>query len=454
MIDPNEFITPLDFLVAPFVLAILYTIAKRIRDKHYPMGHPWRPYFLPGLTIKFIGAILIGLIYAYYYEGGDTFNYHYHARVINSALSDSVGKWFNLLLAIPEKGVGEYYEYTSQLWWYRGGSTYTTSAITAFLSAPVGSLYLPTALIFAFLSFSGVWALFRIFAKQYPALTRQIAIATLFIPSLALWGSSIFKDTISLFALGWLTYGTIQMLAYRNFRTSNIVLTVLSFVLAASVKLYIVISLMPPILLLASTQRIGMIRNIQFRTLTSLFTVIILFGAFGILLSSSNEISQQYSAEAIAKESEKIRGWISYVTEIQEGSSYDLGEFDPSIEGMITKFPAAVNVTLFRPYIWESGKVIVFFSALESLLILMITIKVLISVGIRSTLLTISKSKTIQFCLIFSLAFAFAVGISTFNFGTLSRYKIPCIPFYVLAILFIYYENKPFSQPLFRPLKF
>lgn len=454
MIDPNEFLTPLDFLVAPFVLAILYLVARRIRDKHYPVGHPWRPYFLPALTIKFIGAILIGLIYAYYYRGGDTFNYHFHARVINSALGDSLIKWFNLLFSIPKKDVGEYYEYTTMLWWYGTGGTYITSAITAFLSAPVGSLYLPTALIFAFLSFSGAWALFRTFAKQYPALTRQVAIATLFIPSVVVWGSSIFKDTISLFALGWLTYGTIQVLAYRNFRTSNIILTVLSFILVAAIKLYIVISLMPPILLWASTQRIRSIRNLQFRRLTSFFTVIILFGAFGILLSGTNEVSKLYSAESIAKESEKTRGWISYVSNIQEGSAYNLGEFDPSIQGMITKFPAAVNVTLFRPYIWESRKVIIYFSALESLLILMITIKVLISVGIKNTLLTIFKSRTIQFCLIFSLAFAFAVGISTFNFGTLSRYKIPCIPFYVLAILFIYYENKPLSKPLIRPLKF
>jgi hypothetical protein len=453
MIDPNEFLTPLDFVIAPFVMAILYGIALRIRNRYYPIGHPWRPYFIPGLSIKFVGAILIGLIYAYYYGGGDTFNYHYHARVINSALNESVGKWFNLLLAIPEKGVGEYYEYTTQLWWYRKGSTYTTSAITAFLSAPFGSLYLPTALVFAMLSFSGVWALFRTFARLYPTLTRQVAIATLFIPSLALWGSSIFKDTISLFALGWLTYGSIQMLAYRNFRPLNVVITLISFVLAFAVKPYIVISLLPPIALWGGAVQLKRIGSPQLRTLVGILLLAFLIGAFGALLSSTSDFTERFSLDELAITSQKTRGWISYVNTLNEGSAYDLGDFDPSLTGMLTKFPLAVNVTLFRPYIWESGKVLVFFNALESLALLLLTLKVLSVVGLKQSLSTIRSNPTIQFALLFSIVFAFAVGISSFNFGALSRYKIPCIPFYALSMVLIYYLSKPGRPPLVRQFR-
>jgi hypothetical protein len=52
----------------------------------------------------------------------------------------------------------------------------------------------------------------------------------------------------------------------------------------------------------------------------------------------------------------------------------------------------------------------------------------------------VSKDPNIIFCLIFSLIFAFAVGISSYNFGALSRYKIPCLPFYA-AFLFILLSN-------------
>jgi hypothetical protein len=46
--------------------------------------------------------------------------------------------------------------------------------------------------------------------------------------------------------------------------------------------------------------------------------------------------------------------------------------------------------------------------------------------------------------LVFSIVFAFAIGISTFNFGSLVRYKIPIYPFF-LSMLFVlnYMKNPP-----------
>ena len=119
---------------------------------------------------------------------------------------------------------------------------------------------------------------------------------------------------------------------------------------------------------------------------------------------------------------------------------------------MLILFPAAVNVTFFRPYPWESKKLIVLFSAIESFFLLFLTIKIILTVGIVKMWQTIASDPTIQFCLVFSIIFAFAVGISSYNFGTLSRYKIPCIPFYAFAMVLIYYKNISPKNKLFRPL--
>jgi hypothetical protein len=42
-----------------------------------------------------------------------------------------------------------------------------------------------------------------------------------------------------------------------------------------------------------------------------------------------------------------------------------------------------------------------------------------------------------MFLLIFAIVFSFGVGVSTFNFGTLVRYKIPMLPFFVTALILI-----------------
>ena len=43
---------------------------------------------------------------------------------------------------------------------------------------------------------------------------------------------------------------------------------------------------------------------------------------------------------------------------------------------------------------------------------------------------------------IFTIIFAFAIGISTGNFGSLSRYKIPCVPFFASLLLILYYQTQ------------
>src|ERR1041384_2641411 len=126
-----QFITLADYLLLPFYLAIIYLIAYRFRNRKYPPGHSWRPYFIPGLTVKLVGGVFIGLIYQYYYGGGDTANYFIHSQVINSAFSDSPVKWFNLLLHIPDWYDSEYQEYISQMQWYSSNANYIVSSVGA-----------------------------------------------------------------------------------------------------------------------------------------------------------------------------------------------------------------------------------------------------------------------------------------------------------------------------------
>src|SRR6476660_7295043 len=121
--SPN--ISILDFVLLPFFLGIVYVIAYKIRNKKYSYNHPWRRYFIPALTVKIFGAIFIGLIYAYYYKGGDTFNYFNQSQVINSSFDESFTKWINLLFHIPSKFDSDYYNYTSQMDWYSDRASYT-----------------------------------------------------------------------------------------------------------------------------------------------------------------------------------------------------------------------------------------------------------------------------------------------------------------------------------------
>jgi hypothetical protein len=109
---------------------------------------------------------------------------------------------------------------------------------------------------------------------------------------------------------------------------------------------------------------------------------------------------------------------------------------------MISKFPQAVTVTLFRPFLWEAKKPIMLLSAFESFAFLALFLYVLFGKGIKVLIKQTAKDPNMLFFLIYSLIFAFAVGISTGNFGSLSRYKIPCMPFFAAFLLILFFKNR------------
>jgi ABC-type sulfate transport system permease component len=100
-----------------------------------------------------------------------------------------------------------------------------------------------------------------------------------------------------------------------------------------------------------------------------------------------------------------------------------------------------VVVTLYRPFIWESRKVIILFSAMESMIFLYLTLLVFYRNGMK-TFRKIFSDPTLFFCLVLTLIFAFAVGISSYNFGALSRYKIPCMPFFGAFLVILLYKGR------------
>ena len=449
---PQSHLTIWDFFLAPVFILILSAIAKKQRDKRYPVGHPLRPYFMKGLYLKFAGAIFIGLIYEYYYGGGDTYHFFYHAKVINSSLNESFSTWFKLITRQPVTENPELYKYISQnLEWYYDSAAFAVVRITAIFGLFTGTLYLPIAMLFAYFSFTGIWAMYRTFVNIYPTLYKELAIAFLFIPSTFVWGSAIFKDTVCMFGIGWLTYTTFRIFVNRDFSKKNIFLLALSFYLVYATKLYILMAFLPALSIWLLTTYSSKIKSSGMRFVTKVAFVGICALAFALFIRVFSEELEKYSLENIAATAETTREWLSYLSG-DEGSGYDLGAFEPTIGGMLVKFPQAVVVTLFRPFPWEAKKIIVMLSALEALAFVFFTFKAFQKRGIPKTLSLIFKDPNLLFCLIFSIIFAFAVGISTYNFGALSRYKIPCLPFYAAFVLIVINYHKTSRDPKFRQL--
>jgi hypothetical protein len=170
---------------------------------------------------------------------------------------------------------------------------------------------------------------------------------------------------------------------------------------------------------------------------------LVTIGALFVLKRAAAYIQSAVTIEAALETIKHQKDYLLEVSIQQDGSAYDLGDFDPTMMSILGKFWPAVNVTLFRPYIWESRSVIQIFNSIESLFMLLLTAYLFVSRNIFKTIKNLLTDANLIMCLLFALSFAFVVGISTYNFGSLSRYKIPCTPFYMLLILILLFKDKP-----------
>ena len=411
-------------------MAIFIGLAYVIRP--YATTLTNRKYFLPALTIKFLGAIMLGMIYQFYYSGGDTFNYwQYGSRWIWEAFLDDPLLGLQLIFTSGEN-LPEAYIYTSRIWYFGDSHSYLIVRIAAFFDLFTFHTYGATALFFAVFSFSGLWAMYSALDRKYPN-TRWLHLF-LFIPTVFFWGSGILKDTITLGALGWLTYACINIIEFRQRNVLQWMIGLLAAYIIFNIKIYILICFIPTIFIWLFLKNSRQIKNVVVRVLV-LPLLFLFFGLIGY--ASLNQIASQsskYNLDNIAKRAAINAYDIRYGWGARTGGDggYDLGELDGSWQSMVTKMPMAINVSLFRPYLWEVRNPLMLLSALESSFFLGWTLWLIFW---KKTFFTIFKDPFLVFCLAFALLFAFAVGVSTFNFGSLMRYKIPLIPFYMVALV-------------------
>ncbi|UXX81115.1 hypothetical protein N7E81_08375 [Reichenbachiella carrageenanivorans] len=430
-----------DLIVTPFYFAILLMLAYIIRPA--VTSPQTKPYFIPGLLGKFVGALALGLIYQFYYGGGDTFTFHTHgSRWIWQAFIDSPLTGLKLLLSPAGTYDGGIYQYSSKIWMYRDEASLFVIKITAFFDLFTGATYSATALFFATFAFSGHWAMFSVFQKMYPHRTKHLAIACLFIPSVVFWGSGILKDTITLAALCWMTYALLRMTIFNKVTLINLFLILFMGWMIFAIKIYILLCFLIAASVFLYFQYISAIRNPLFKIALAPLLITIFLGGGWLAMEKIAAEDSRYALDNIAQTAMVTAYDIRYGWGARHGdnSGYTLGELDGSIGSLIKLAPQGVIVTLFRPWPWEIKNPLMLLAALESLILLITTIYIFTRKN-RFPIFSLLKHPILIFCLSFAVLFAFAVGVSTYNFGTLMRYKIPVMPFYALFLVLL--SNRP-----------
>ena len=405
----------------------------------------YKKYFVIGLVLKMLGGIAFGLFHTYYFTyGGDTKTYFHDMSVITNYFYDDPLATLGYLAENFNYLTNEIQRATVFEW---GTKEFFLVRFATLINIIGLNSYWSTTILFSVFSYVGTWQLYLVFAKRYPHLWNQMAWAVLFLPSFIFWGSGIMKDTLGVGFLGVFLYALSQIYENKKGKILYLIIMVISAMVIFSVRAHILFGLLPAVMIWIALGLKDKIHNTLMRMIFMPFILIFMVASVVLSFSVLSQYNSRFSTDNIIGTAWSYQHW-HYVegqnTSEQHGrgSSYTLGDYDPTPLGVLKLFFPAVNVTLFRPYFWEVKNPAMAILSIESFVFFLFTIFIFLRVGPIVVLRAITSDPFLLMSLIFSIFFSFAVGFSTWNFGALARYKIPALPFYAASLILLnYYAN-------------
>ncbi|MBI9069880.1 MAG: hypothetical protein JEZ09_21485 [Salinivirgaceae bacterium] len=437
----HSLITIQDALIVPLLLIVAYFVATRIKNKNID-EKPYYKYFRIGLFVKIFAGLAFAAIYLFYYGGGDTVYYFWGSGSIVKMLGKDIPTFLKLLGGNHSLEVFSMFDSTTG-WptYFRDSNSFAVCRFNVpFYMLGFGSFLGSTIVMNLFLYF-GIWSFYKMLVELFPTNEKRLAYAVFFIPSVVFWSSGILKDGWTLVAtLGIFTNFYHIFIVKKNIRKNLFRIIFWGFI-AFSIRSFMLYASLGATLIWLGFSSIKNIKS-RFLRVVALPFIMLITWAFGAMLFTqiSSQAGNRYSSvDAMLETASIIQGDLKQ--DYYGGNSFDIGEFEPTMGGVIKKAPKAIVAGVFRPFIWEGEGVLMILSGLENFLILLLSLFVLLQNKIIGFLRKLVAEPILLAFFVLAISLAFSVGLTTANFGALVRYAIPVKLFFML-ILFILFSNR------------
>jgi len=309
-------------------------------------------------------------------------------------------------------------------------SDFFTRMLSVFYLASFSNYWIATAFL-SITSFALIWAFIVRFSDAMEIDSRVALVAFLIFPSVIFWTSGIVKETVSFALQSIILWSVVPLAKSQKIRFWDLMIGIISMWLLFQIKYYhaaiLSLILAPAILYF----RLGAINSNLTKSIILASSVLLILIALGesyynlnftrvgdIIVKNHNLLLQKSSPEKAI---------------ILEG-------FDNSVIGYLLSFPEAIFSGLFRPLPWEAWNLSSLTVSVENLIILILFLYIF------RYWKFIFSPRSIQYIpvIVFVLSMATLIAFSTPNFGTLARYKVVYMPFFLTIILnqFPLFRNK------------
>ncbi len=379
---------------------------------------------------KAAGAIFLGYYYLHYAPANDTWSFFQMGCEVADLARKDLSAYVDFVFTSQ-------YKATVTHWLYFEDRTSAMVKLISFFCWIGGNNYWVCALYFSLISFLASWFLYfqiRSWKEEY---ANGSAVALFCIPSVVFWGSGIVKETLALAGLLYLTGLFVRWASGARFKWWHGVLIIPALFFTWVFKYYwlavFMAVLIPTVTLIFVTRKKALSAWQWISGWSVAFIVLVAI----VSLAHPNFYLSRILLVVVANHDK-------YVELSSPDNVIHYSNLQPTIASVLQNSPLAFISGLFRPFVWEAGNASALAASIETLMILLLTI---------SFLLSWRKKINITFIfplLVYTATLCIFLALSTPNFGTLSRFRIGFLPFFIFMI----WQGNPFIDNFIKRIPF
>lgn len=386
------------------------------------------PGLSPGMAgwlfaLKALAGTTVWVVYTYAYPDratADIFKYFDDSRVMHEALWTRPDDYLRMLLGIGNDTPWFTETYYSRMnhWvrrWDSGlhNDAHTMIRFNAVLRLVSFGHYHVHAVFAAAISTWGSIALYRALATRTAALRRGLMLTVFLWPSVLFWSSGVLKECLLMAGLGYLLFATFGAWR-REARWMRIIVIAGCVALLLSVKVYVLLCLLPPML------AFQWCRWRPHHALTKFSAVLVAMLGGAMLLGAFMP-----RADILYILSMKQHDFVGLTREVPTGSVVGLPVLEPRLTSFIANTPHALANAFLSPFKVLGQGPLAWMGALESALLVGIPLLALW----KRRVWRVMDVPAILFALSFILFLALLIGWTVPVVGALVRYRVPLLPF-------------------------
>lgn len=425
-----------------YVALLLYLIR---RSRFFVLPGLRKRHFAALFLLKVAAGTALWWVYTYHFTDrstADIYKYFDDSAVMYGALKEHPMDFLRMLL-----GIGNDTPYYSEQYyqvmdnWHRkyesnlANDSHTMIRFNALVRVFSDGHYSVHTVFAAFLAFTGMTAICKAFAAALPGLQRALYICVFLIPSVLFWASGVIKESLLLFGLGvflWKLFAWME----RRFRWPDLPLVAALLALLFFLKFYVLLSMLPALLALAWC------RLQPGRTLLKFALTI---AGCSVLVLNIHHVIPGF--EILKVLWWKQHDFIGLARLMDSGSFVMPPPMEPTFLSFLKNAPHALYMTFLSPLGTFANGPLGLLAAVETAVLLLALGLLLLHAG-RAI-----DPALVLFCLCFTITLALVIGWTTPVIGAIVRYRVPLLPFLMIAGLLIADPRKlpKWSMPFFAP---